>query len=439
MTGTTTIADGMQMSQAAVESKRTDMYIWGIYIAICFVSVIELYSASSHEVSASRLGVYGPILRHVGMLIGGTLIMLGLQRVHYRKFIWPIMGAVIFSALAMVYVMYFGEYINGARRAFTVFGITVQPSELIKLSAAAIVAFIMSRAQVRGGGVTVNGVAWTVAIISLFGILLVKQGMTNTLLLMSISLSMMIVGGVKWSHFFAVIMVYLAVLTIVVLATHRSSDAPSEQSIATEQTVAWDASQGHERSSTWRARIDRFFDPTPKYEREIVAENRQEMYSYMAQAHGGVIGVAPGNSRETARLPLAFSDYIYSIIIEECGLVGGLVVLCLYLMLLGRAFIIASRCTRAFPALLVIGMAVMIVFQALFHMAIVTGVFPVSGQPLPLISKGGTSILVTSTALGVMLSVARSAVRRGAKRQEQRAEMDSLPEDFRADNPTLIS
>lgn len=177
----------------------------------------------------------------------------------------------------------------------------------------------------------------------------------------------------------------------------------------------------------------------PKYEQDITDKNAQEMYAYMAQARGGLIGVGPGNSRETSRLPLAFSDYIYSIIIEETGLAGAAFVLFLYLLLLGRASSIASRCSRAFPALLVIGMAVTVVMQALFHMAIVTGVFPVSGQPLPLISKGGCSILMVSVAFGIMLSVSRYAVRGSDKKTNIRREINALPEEISGDNLTMIN
>ena len=175
----------------------------------------------------------------------------------------------------------------------------------------------------------------------------------------------------------------------------------------------------------------------PKYNDEINAQNRQEMYSYMAQANGGLIGVFPGNSRETARLPLAFSDYIYAIIIEDLGFIGGFLLMSLYLCLLIRALQIARKCHRAFPVLLVMGMAIMVVLQALFHMAITTGAFPVSGQPLPLISKGGTSILITSIAFGAMLSVSRSAVQNGT-RQEVKEELKELPEELRADNPVQL-
>lgn len=154
----------------------------------------------------------------------------------------------------------------------------------------------------------------------------------------------------------------------------------------------------------------------------------------MAQAHGGVYGVGFGNSREASRLPLAFSDYIYAIVVEELGLVGGVLVLVLYLWLLGRAAGIASRCNITYPALIVMGMAVMIAFQALFHMGIVTGVFPVSGQPLPLISKGGTSIIITCIAFGIMLSVSRTATRHGNRTSETREEQEALPEQLRDEN-----
>ena len=168
----------------------------------------------------------------------------------------------------------------------------------------------------------------------------------------------------------------------------------------------------------------------------VNSENSQEMFSIMAQAHGGLTGVGIGNSRECSRLPLAFSDYIFSIIIEEIGLIGGVFVIILYLWLLSRAAMIARRCHRVLPALLIIGMAAMITFQALFHMAINTGVFPVSGEPLPLISKGGTSILVTSIAIGVMLSVSRTISNKSNGKTKD--DEHSLPSGLDARNPSEI-
>ncbi len=285
-------------------------------------------------------------------------------------------------------------------------------------------------------GVRTGGVVLSAVVVILFRGLLFSQGLTNTLLLMGISLSIMLIAGVQWKKFIVVILCYGVVAGAAVVYKVKSKNE-KEKTLTTEQ-LAVVGEQSDDRTGTWIARIDRYMNNWgEKYNDTIVAENRQEMYAYMAQANGGLIGVMPGNSRETSRLPLAFSDYIFSIVVEDLGFVGGFLLLVVYLSLLARAGNIASRCSRAFPALLVMGMAVMIVFQALFHMAIVTGVFPVSGQPLPLISKGGSSILITSIAFGVMLSVSRFAVQNG-KKKEIKAELELLPEEVRADNPAQV-
>lgn len=396
---------------------HSDKYIWAIYIFLCIVSIIEIYSASSREVSANN--IFGPILRQGFMLAINICIVYGLSRVPYRWFkpLTPVF--VVISVALMLYVLVAGQVINGARRSFTVMGFMVQPSELIKMSAVLIIALIMQGNQIRNG-VTNKGVILSAAIVVMFGGLLFSQGLTNTILLMSISLSMMLIAGIQWRKF-AVLMVCYGVIAGAgywYKQNHEEND-------------------GMNRSSTWSERISRWNNDVPLYDQEITPKNRQEVYGYMAQANGGAVGVLPGNSRETARLPLAFSDYIYSIIVEDWGFVGGFVLLAVYLMLLARAGNIARRCTRAFPAFLVLGLAVMICLQALFHMAIVTGVFPVSGQPLPMISKGGSSMLVTSLAFGVMLSVSRFAVQSGNK-QDIKREKEALPESLQVENPTHI-
>ena len=282
--------------------------------------------------------------------------------------------------------------------------------------------------------------------VMLFGGLLFFQGLTNTLLLMAISLSMMVIGGVslpKIGKAFIVLVVFaVAGLGIKVLfgtGEKKAETAENDLIVPGTEYVVARATEDSKvanvgRLQTWVNRVNRHFK-TGKWRDPINDENQQEQYSYLAQAHGGVFGVMPGNSRETARLPLAFSDYIYAIIIEELGLAGGIVVLVLYLWLLARASVVCRRCQTAFPAFLVLGMAVFIVFQAIVHMCIVTGVFPVSGQPLPLISKGGTSIWITSIAFGVMLSVSRFAARKN-KNAEIKQEMNILSEDLKAQNPT---
>lgn len=405
---------------------KGDKNLWGIYIMLILISVVELYSASSREVAGAGMGVYGTIVRHGLQLLAGFGIIWYLQRTHYRTILkWVIPFAVV-SVVMMVYTMFFGENINGARRSFSLGFISIQPSEFLKISSAMMIALIMSRTQVKGGGVKPIGVWVSASVVLVYSALLAPQGLTNTLLLMSISLSMMVVGGISLKRLFMVIGLYVCCFGMYVAVQHlRHAGAAGEE--------------GGSRLGVWVERLSNFSGSgKEKYDEEFTSENRQEMLGYMAQAHGGVTGVLPGNSRETARLPLAFTDYIYSIVVEEMGLVGGLAVLVLYLWLLARASAIASKCSRAFPALLVIGMALTIVFQALFHICIVTGVIPVSGQPLPLISKGGSSILVTSIAFGIMLSVSRFAVKNSAKSKDIKKEIDALPEELRAENPTQL-
>lgn len=435
--GTVTSASSRTAATAdttAPARRHGDKYIWGIFILLCCVSLIELYSASSREVASA--GIYGPILRHSIMLVAGVGIVWSLEKVHYK---WFFGFAYIFAAIsviAMLYVSMFGDIINGARRSFTFLSISLQPAEFIKMSAVLVIAKLMARSQkAKGIGVENRGIILSALVVLFFGALLFKQGLTNTILLMSISLAMMLLSGTEFKKLLCVLAAY-AVIALGALMFKPDNDSAAAVEQAVEQTGGTESVAG-QRRSTWESRLERFFSSTPKYEEPINSKNRQEQYAYMAQANGGLIGVFPGNSRETARLPLAFSDYIYAIILEDLGFVGGMAVLILYLWLLARAGIIARKCHRAFPVLLVMGMAVMIVLQALFHMAITTGAFPVSGQPLPMISKGGTSILITSIAFGAMLSVSRSAVQNGS-RQAVKQELNDLPEELRAENPVQL-
>jgi len=411
-----------------------DKYIWGIYIALLIISVIELYGASSREVRADN--IFGPIISHGKMLLLGLAACYVVARTPYKWFITLTPFFVGISILAAIYALFKGEVLNGAARSFRLFGIPIQPSEMLKLSAVLIIAFFCSRYQLKRGGVSTRGVWFCAAIVLLFSGLLITQGMTNTLLLMSISVAMFIMGGIGGRKLFTVLLIYgvIGCCAIAYKFSREDDGKPDKdlnEMVNTGQTI--------DRTGIWQARIGRWIgNGKPLYEEPMTKENAQEMYAYMAQANGGVSGRLPGNSREASRLPLAFSDFIFSIIIEDWGFIGGLFLLIIYLSLLGRAAAVATSCSRAFPALLVLGMAVMVTFQALCHMAIVTGVFPVSGQPLPLISKGGTSILITSVAFGIMLSVSKYAVRNDMKSNEIKNEIQQLPGDMSAENPTQL-
>lgn len=425
----------------AQKKAKPDPYIWGIYIMLLMISVIELFSASSTEISGSN--VYGPLIRHGMFLLMGFGIVLWLQRTPYtiiNKFAWAF---AIFSLGLLLVSTFMGVEYNGAQRAIMFAGITIQPAEIAKLAVVCLLASILGKNQTPGG-VTNTGVITTATVVVVFGGCLIGNGMTNTLLLMAVSVCMMLIGGIQWKKFFTVMIVYLVAGGALygIKSASPSSNEFDEVNTRQEMLVSnggnvllqetSDAAGNMKRSGTWRNRVARFIKGVNPDD-PIDDVNRQVVFSKFSQANGGMFGQGPGNSRESARLPLAFSDYIYSIIVEDTGFVGGACILLLFLLLLARAGRIAYKCSRAFPAFLILGCAVMIVFQALVHMAIVTGVFPVSGQPLPFISKGGTSVLVMSAALGIMLSVARFAAHSGDSKKI-RAEKEALPVDMQAAN-----
>ena len=437
-------ADGQSAGNAAVARPRTDMYLWGSDIALLIVSVIELFSASSQEVQIDN--IYGPILRHGMFLAIGLVMMLLIQRVHFTRIYYAIPFFVLVSLLLMVWVLVGGININGVRRAVRIAGMLVLPAEFLKLSVALGIAWILSRSQIKTPDgkhdVSNAGVIASAILVLISSALLFNQGLTNTLLLMSISVCMMLVGGVSWRKLGYVMLVYIVIGGAAMLfkAVAHEDKGPTPEDIAlaeiNQEEVRSTADKGN-RFHTWSARIERHFRLNKSGD-PITDENKQEQLSYIAQARGGLTGVGIGNSRENSRLPLAFSDYIYAIVVEELGAVVAIFVLAFYLFLLGRAGRLAMQFKSTLPTLLVIGCALVICLQALFHICIVVGVFPVSGQPLPLISKGGTSIIATSIALGVMLSASRGAARKSDSEEVSKQELSTLPEAVANDNPSLV-
>lgn len=418
--------------------QKPDPYIWGIYLSLLVFSVIELFSASSSEVVSNN--VYAPLMRH-GLFLGAGLgIVLWLQNLHYKYFSHYALSVAILSLGLLFLSSVIGVEINGAQRAISVYGLTIQPAEIVKLTVIVLLAKILSRNQ-RPGGVSTKGVVYSAGVVLIFGAFLWSNGLTNTLLLMGVSFAMFLIGGIP-RHKLAVVIICYGIGAGALYAVKYTGDSRSGAEdefnrAAQTEMVAHSSEKSAGRASTHLNRFARFLKGVSPDD-PIDDMNRQVIMANFAQANGGLLGQGPGNSRESARLPLAFSDYIYSIIIEDTGFVGGVILLVIYLWLLARAGSIAYRCSRALPAFLILGCAVLIVLQALSHMAIVTGIVPVSGQPLPLISKGGTSVLVMSAAIGIMLSVSRHAVTNGDRRHEEE-EKSQLPDELQAANLSSIA
>lgn len=419
---------------------RYDIHLWGTFLFLVCFSIVEIFSASSQEVKIDN--IYGPVIRHGMFLLIGVTIAVYLQRVHFKYIYRFIPLYVALSMVMMIAVLFVGVRINGAMRGMQFGPFTVLPAEFMKLGAVLGVALILSRNQVKGRrDVTKEGTIQATALMIICAGLLITQGLSNALLVIIMSLCMMLISGMSMRKFFSVVLA-LVICAIVGLGGKailsggaKVTPEQKEQAILDKAPMPVDG-VAQDRSSTWSARISRFMKFN-KHLDEITEENRQEQLSFIAQAHGGLSGVGIGNSRENSRLPLAFSDYIYAIVIEEWGMIFALFILLCYLWMLTRAARIGSKCSSTFACLLVCGCAVFVVCQALYHMAIVTGVAPVSGQPLPLISKGGTSIIVTCIAIGCMLSVSSHAAFKGDLIAKKR-EFASLPESIRNENPSQL-
>ena len=303
-----------------IAQKYGDPWIWGIYFTLIIISIIESYSASSREIATA--GVYAPIIKQCAFLAVGGLLVFVLHRVDYNKprFLYIMIPLLAFlTVFCLVYVMLFGEVINGAQRAMKILpGVTLQPAELAKLSIVTLLAYILAKSQqnkdISRGGIFSAGLA-----VAIYGGLMLGSGLTNTLLLMSISASMLLIGGARLKKILMLGLFYAVVGGMFFLIKHNN-DKKTEVLAQSDTEMVVDAGSSEKkvlmRDATWRNRINDYLNQDSLRFRPITNKNQQEMFSRMAQAHGGLVGVGVGNSRECSRLPLAFSDYIYSIIIE---------------------------------------------------------------------------------------------------------------------------
>ena len=415
--------------------KYGDPWIWGIYVLLCISSIVETFSALSRELDTN---IYAPILKHVVILGLGFVVLFVVQSVPYKKYLPWIAALVVITIISFVALRFMGNDTHGAKRALTVLGFSIQPSELAKLSTVLVVAWIMARYQ-EPGGVRTVGVVLSATIVVVFGAFTITEGLTNTVIFMCVSLAMMFVSGIQWKKFGIVLLVYGVLGGGFMLVDHIITEKRIEEAEAQGRNA--ENVEGIGRGKTHASRLEDFaWNEDTCILMHSVKDYSQEQYSYMARANGGFFGVMPGNSREASRLPLASSDFVYSIIVEETGFVGGIVVLILYLSLLARAGRIAPKCKRAFPAFLVLGMAVMITLQALSHISYNCGMMPVTGQPLPLISTGGSSIMVISVAFGVMLSVSKYAaqVDESGKIDRMDREGNVSSKALQAENPVQL-
>lgn len=400
---------------------KGDKVIWMVFFLLCMISIVEVYSASS-TLSYKGGNYWAPLLKHGGMLFIGFIVMIVVMNIKCRYFKIATLPALVLSVLMLIGVLLTGGVTNGASRWIEVMGIQFQPSELGKGALVLAVAQILSAMQTEAGAAK-KAFKYILFLSAAIIIPISFENLSTALLASLTVLLMMFVGRVPLKQIgkllgVGALTVVLALALVMAVGTDEEKNAP-KQTLTEQTTLVEEETEENfigklfHRADTWKARINRFLN------NEYVAPKDYDLdkdgqigHANIAIASSNILGKGPGNSNERDFLSQAFSDFIYAIIIEEMGIIGAFFVAFLYIVILMRSGQIAGRCENSFPAFLAMGIAFLLVTQALFNMAVAVGLAPVTGQPLPLISKGGTSTIINCLYIGMLLSISRFAKKR---------------------------
>lgn len=398
---------------------KGDKVIWMVLLFLCLISIVEVFSASSTLTYKSQ-DYLGPIIGHTWKIIFGVAIAIVILNIPCRFFKLMTPGLLLLSGLMLLWVLFFGEKTNDAGRWISLFGLKFQPSEIAKGTMVLATAQILSAMQ-RENGADKRAFKFILWIVVPTAILIGLENLSTAALILAVIFLMMFIGRVPAFQLGKLIAFCLILGVLLVGAVYLLGSVENESSeTQTEAIVNGEVKQEKKKSggvlhrfATWKARIDKHLNKQEIAPADYdLDKDAQIAHANIAIVGSNIIGKGPGKSVERDFLPQAFSDFIYVIIIEELGILGAAFVVLLYVVLLYRAARIASRCENNFPAFLVMGLALMLVIQATFNMMVAVGIAPVTGQPLPLISRGGTSTIINCAYIGAMLSVSRSAKKR---------------------------
>ena len=384
---------------------KGDKMIWAVSALLALFSFLPVYSASSNLAYLYGDGnTFVFLIKHFAHLVLGFLIMYGVHKIphHYFKGLSIIMIPVV--VILLLVTMAQNTTIEGANASRWIrvpfVGVTFQTSTLAAVVLMAYVARYLSKIKDKTVSFKETLLPlWLLVFIIL--ILILPANFSTTAILFSMVMVLVFIGGYPLKYIAVILGTGFMGLTFFILFAKAFPEVFPN------------------RVDTWVSRIENFADD------KDTQEDYQIERAKIAIARGGVIGAGPGKSVQRNFLPQSSSDFIYAIIIEEWGFVGGVFLMLLYILLLLRLVIVAHKSADVFGKLLVLGVGLPIVFQALINMAVAVELFPVTGQTLPLISSGGTSIWMTCLAIGIVLSV--SAKREAILEEEQIKEKEENP------------
>jgi len=395
---------------------RGDTLVWAVFIILVVFSVLQVFSAISY-LAYQNVAYDSPIKTHIQMLLLGIAALFCFTHVKYFRpttkfFRGGSYIGLLFAWGMLLYLLSKGEKIGDAARWFAVLGFSIQPSEFAKFFLIITIADMLDTTSCmlakvvsffRGGDFTFNSRQQFIIIVILVGItciLIAVENLSTAVLLGTVVLVMLCMSKIAWKK---IAMLLGGVVLVVLFCWGISKLVPED--VKSDNKIVGAAVSFLHRFPTWESRIVEFFKPDDENKYKVTDKNRQVVHAQRAIARGGFMKFGPGTSIERDYLPNAYNDFIYAIVIEEYGLLGGGVIILLFLVLLSRAPSIAFRQKSDYATLLVFGSVFIIVFQALINMAVSVKLGPVTGQPLPLVGKGGSSILFVSIYFGIILNL----------------------------------
>ena len=404
---------------------KGDKVVWMIFFFLCMVSLVEVFSASSGLTYKSQ-NYIGPIIYHAGTIFIGVVVAIITLNIPCRYFKLMTPFLLLFSAVTLIWVWLAGTKVGDAGRWISLFGFTFQPSEIAKGTVVLAVAQILAAMQ-REDGADKNTFKWIMRLTLPACLFIGLENLSTAAMLFVVVYFMMFIGLVpmrQLAKLTATLVVMFALVLSMIFLVGHDLNAEENQLAQVEQADTQPKSKNvvekvFHRADTWKSRIMKFGKSQPSPQEYDLDKDAQVAHANIAIVSSDIIGKGPGKSTERDFLSQAFSDFIYAIIIEELGILGAFFVLCLYIFLLYRCARIASRCENNFPAFLAMGLGLLLVIQAIFNMMVAVGLAPVTGQPLPLISKGGTSTIINCAYIGAILSVSRSAKTKTEKEENK--------------------
>ena len=392
---------------------KGDKVIWIVALILSIISLIVVYSATSVLAVSKYDGNTGRLMmKHLGMLVFGILMMIGASRINYKRYAKIALLLMIPSLALLLYTLVFGRNINDASRSINLGGFSFQPSEMAKII---LITYLSRQIIMMEGSVYLfkDFLIKLAAPILLTAALIFSENLSTAVILIAVCMVLLFIGRVKILHILALIGICIVGMAAYLgfdaaktsILNNRGVKAQQEAMAKGEVSVEYKAKQN--RIQTWANRLKSMGEDKEKVD-PFDDKHLQRTYADIAVASSSVFGKGPGKSEQRNFLPHPYSDFIYAIIVEEYGLIGGIVVLLLYVILFTRVLRIVIKRPLSFGALMAFGLGFLVILQAMINMGVSIGLLPVTGQPLPMVSMGGTSLMATGLILGMILSVTRS-------------------------------